>query len=1274
MKKVSLLSVILAAITLVLGLAVQVGAAVPQMLNYQGRLTDQGGTPLDTTVSINFTIYNDSIGGRPVWTETLAAVTVTGGSFNVLLGSISPIPDNVFAEPERYLGITIGSDPEISPRTRLVAVAYAHRVSTVDGSAGGTIDGSTYIGRLEVAEAIPSLEQGGDCVPNTPCPKYTIRTGNWNGKCGGLYVTDGNEDRIDLDGGSGDVSAFGKALFGESHSNDGMWSFVAGCNNIVNGDYSNVGGGQGNDASGDHSTISGGRDNKATAAWAVVAGGDSNRADTASFVGGGVGNWIRYNAKLSVIGGGIKNRIQGSLDPVRSAWCSTIGGGRTNRITHKYSTIGGGESNGVLGHFGTIGGGYFNRIYDAQYATIAGGGRPDQTDGNNNEVFANFGTIGGGGDNKVGASGQGPGSAQFAVISGGESNRASAAHATVGGGESNQATGINATVPGGLNNLATGDFSMAAGREARAANSGTFVWNDGTDGPFSSTDDNQFLIHAGGGVGIGCDDPSTALDIEGRIRIRGGGPATDYVLTADNATGIARWEDVENLVPGGSGTSDNDWELGHPNTDVLFTMGDWGIARKGAILYGTAVNTHVNLGVTSQTGTTGDIHYATVGGGISNVASGEGATVSGGGFNKAEGQLATICGGGGLQSIFGHRAEGDYSFVGGGYGNRAYSEGALVTGGRANQARGDYSTVAGGYYNYAGDPQGLGPYATVGGGANNRAWGKYSVVAGGGDHNNQHRNQALGEYSAILGGQHNTAENNRSTIGGGAFNMASDDYATIGGGSGNTAGPNTPGGGTTVGGGISNQAGGSSATVAGGYGNEAIGFYSTIAGGYVNVATMEHATVGGGDQNRAEADNSTVGGGEKNWVTAPSGTVAGGRRNRVTGGEATIGGGDKNEANGPGSTVGGGNENVVDGIYATIAGGWKNAAGGPRACVAGGWNNHADGEATGIGGGRLNTVTGSEAAIAGGYNNEVSGARSSILGGGNNVVIGHSSSIGGGAYNEVSGDYAVVSGGGGSLPHWPNKATGEYSSIAGGRGNIASGDGAAVGGGYADTASGDRSTVGGGTGNVAGGKNATVPGGYINAARGIASFAAGCLAKARHDGAVVISANDATHPSDSIHSGGPEQMVLRADGCFYLTNVQPPTNQGQATYDLTKFINTSTGAYLTTGGVWTNKSDMNLKENFRSVDGKEILEKILQLSITRWNYRSEEDNITHIGPVAQDFHALFGVGNDDKSISTIDPAGIALAAIQELQEQNNDLKTEIAELKALVQKLLVEHP
>ena len=75
------------------------------------------------------------------------------------------------------------------------------------------------------------------------------------------------------------------------------------------------------------------------------------------------------------------------------------------------------------------------------------------------------------------------------------------------------------------------------------------------------------------------------------------------------------------------------------------------------------------------------------------------------------------------------------------------------------------------------------------------------------------------------------------------------------------------------------------------------------------------------------------------------------------------------------------------------------------------------------------------------------------------------------------------------------------------------------------------------------------------------------------------------------------------------------------------------------------------------------------MPIQEWNYKSQDESIRHIGPMAQDFHAAFGLGNNNTTITTIDPDGVALAAIQELVKQNEAKDIEIDNLKARIQAL-----
>ncbi|WP_242316139.1 tail fiber domain-containing protein, partial [Bacillus cereus group sp. BfR-BA-01355] len=97
-------------------------------------------------------------------------------------------------------------------------------------------------------------------------------------------------------------------------------------------------------------------------------------------------------------------------------------------------------------------------------------------------------------------------------------------------------------------------------------------------------------------------------------------------------------------------------------------------------------------------------------------------------------------------------------------------------------------------------------------------------------------------------------------------------------------------------------------------------------------------------------------------------------------------------------------------------------------------------------------------------------------------------------------------------------------------------------------------------------------------------------------------------------------------------------------------------------------SDKNSKENFSSVDTLEILDKLASIPIQSWNYKDDTSNERHIGPTAQDFHAVFELNEDDnKHISTVDLQGVALAAIQglneKLQTENDELYKKLANLE-----------
>jgi hypothetical protein len=99
-------------------------------------------------------------------------------------------------------------------------------------------------------------------------------------------------------------------------------------------------------------------------------------------------------------------------------------------------------------------------------------------------------------------------------------------------------------------------------------------------------------------------------------------------------------------------------------------------------------------------------------------------------------------------------------------------------------------------------------------------------------------------------------------------------------------------------------------------------------------------------------------------------------------------------------------------------------------------------------------------------------------------------------------------------------------------------------------------------------------------------------------------------------------------------------------------------------------SDRNAKTNFKPINPQAVLDKVATLPLSRWNYKSDAAGVQHIGPMAQDFHAAFGLnGSDQKHISAVDVQGVALAAIQGLNQKLEAKETRIAQLEEMLSRL-----
>jgi len=119
------LCVLVCVLLALVSIAPSASAATPAVLTEQGRLFDSGDLPVQGALSFVFTLYDTAAGDNVLWTETLPDVPVDDGYFSAQVGTVTPIPSNVFDGSIRYLGIAIGSDAEMSPRQAITSVAYA---------------------------------------------------------------------------------------------------------------------------------------------------------------------------------------------------------------------------------------------------------------------------------------------------------------------------------------------------------------------------------------------------------------------------------------------------------------------------------------------------------------------------------------------------------------------------------------------------------------------------------------------------------------------------------------------------------------------------------------------------------------------------------------------------------------------------------------------------------------------------------------------------------------------------------------------------------------------------------------------------------------------------------------------------------------------------------------------------------------------------------------------------------------------------------------------
>jgi hypothetical protein len=527
-------------------------------------------------------------------------------------------------------------------------------------------------------------------------------------------------------------------------------------------------------------------------------------------------------------------------------------------------------------------------------------------------------------------------------------------------------------------------------------------------------------------------------------------------------------------------------------------------------------------------------------------------------------------------------------------------------------------------------------FGSIGGGANNTI-------------------QAYASYSIIGGGLDNmvTAGAYQSTIGGGVANTIQNSLSAIGGGGNNTIKPNASG--STIGGGQQNtvQTNAQISTIGGGIFNsiQNNAFYSTISGGYNNSiqANLSYATIAGGGVNliQTNASGSTINGGAMNTIqtNAAYSFIGGGNYNTVQNDSSycTIDGGAFNfiGTNAPYSSIGGGVGNFIqpNTVYATISGGYANAASGNLATVAGGTFNIASGAAA--------YAVGSNV-LASGYGSTAMGVLAQAIHPGS-FVWSDSSSITPFASTAANQFLLRASGGVGIGTTNPLVQL-----MVNGNTRVDAQTGVAYSEGLVINCPSNM-TVSGGYGGI----------GFHNASRGApltsASVKWGIYFDYVAEGATIGAGGLAF-----IQNNVSTRLFLGANGNVGIGNTSPN--------NLLVVGSAGSPAYCN-GTTWVNGSDRNSKEAFAAVNPRSVLEKVAALSISEWKYKVDGQGTRHIGPVAQDFHAAFGLnGTDDKHIATVDEEGVALAAIQglneKLEEQNAKLQTRLERLERLLDQKL----
>ncbi|MFL6254543.1 MAG: tail fiber domain-containing protein [Pyrinomonadaceae bacterium] len=155
-------------------------------------------------------------------------------------------------------------------------------------------------------------------------------------------------------------------------------------------------------------------------------------------------------------------------------------------------------------------------------------------------------------------------------------------------------------------------------------------------------------------------------------------------------------------------------------------------------------------------------------------------------------------------------------------------------------------------------------------------------------------------------------------------------------------------------------------------------------------------------------------------------------------------------------------------------------------------------------------------------------------------------------------------------------------------------------------------------------------------------------------GTFIWSDGSATASADTFRNTANNEFAARATGGFrFRTN-----------------LTGTTGCNLPAGsGVFNCTSSRTTKENFKGIDGNDVLARLRKVPVTSWNYISEGAQSRHLGPMAEDFYGAFGLGTSDKAIGVQDAVGVSLAAVKALDARTLELQQKTEEVEQLRTKV-----